>query len=226
MLSNRKYEKMHADRVVPVLLIVALAFCFGFTWPWEAKKEDSQQTSLPKEEKARFVWPWEKAQEQQQQKEEEEEPEWETRVVPKGESPTVPVAEPMIAPPARAVARPEAAAQRSVPRPAPTAQRLPGNAQAGAPPSVSDVQRELTELIQLNETIRQTQQGQVKSAQQIIEQARIHQRILDDLNAADPAVRNVQPTDAQEILRQEKLRLIREQTERNRRIIESLNQNR
>ena len=219
-----RWSRQDLKQLAVCLSIIAIVtFALGFTWPWEAQQEDPQQTSLPKEEPGRFVWPWD------QKKDDKAAPggdeiQWETRITSEadvGVATAVPIVDTNLA---RAMVKPQEVVKTYGAVPVKDVQTMRTGVKTT--PTVSDVERQLTELIQLNESIRQSQQGQVKSAQRIIEQARIHQRILKDIKTTQSPARNVQPTNADEILKQEKLRLIREQTERNRRIIESLNQKR
>jgi hypothetical protein len=87
---------------------------------------------------------------------------------------------------------------------------------------VADVNRQIQEIIRINENMKTSQRAQAAEVQRISEQARIHQQILQDLENAKRSRNTVQAGDVSEILRQEKIRLIREQTERNRQVMENL----
>lgn len=91
---------------------------------------------------------------------------------------------------------------------------------------VQEVNQQLQSIIRMNESMKASQTAQAAKVQEIGEQARIHQRILKSLQTANPRTKTVTSSDADEILRQEKIRLIREQTQRNQQLMENLERTR
>ncbi len=86
---------------------------------------------------------------------------------------------------------------------------------------VQRVNQQITDIIKLNNDLRMTQAQQAEQIRQAGEQARIHQQILRDIENARNSQNIIRASQIEEVLRQEKIRLIREQTERNRQILEA-----
>jgi len=89
--------------------------------------------------------------------------------------------------------------------------------QAPVKPDVQIVENQIQDIIALNRGIKQTQE-----VQRIVQQAQIHKMLLSGLKAPMPRQTAVNATDADEMIRQEKIRLISQETEKNRKIIESI----
>ena len=93
-----------------------------------------------------------------------------------------------------------------------------------AVPEISRVQNQIQKVIQLNETLKTRYHNQAGEIDRISEQARIHQRILNNLTV--PPRPSLAPIDAQEILRQEKIRVISSETQRNQEFLQNLERTR
>jgi hypothetical protein len=91
--------------------------------------------------------------------------------------------------------------------------------------SVEDTNRSIQGIIQANESANASN---IKSAElmRISEQARIHQQILQNLEATRTKNAVVKTGEVEEVLRQQKIRLIREQTEQNQKLMRNIEQNR
>ena len=85
-----------------------------------------------------------------------------------------------------------------------------------------DVQKQIQEIIRLNEKMQTQHREQAAELQRIQEQASIHKKILADLEKARSVRAIAVPPDQTELLRQEKLRLIRQQTQENYRFLSHL----
>ena len=92
------------------------------------------------------------------------------------------------------------------------------------PENVADINQQLQNIIRINDSIKAGQAVKIAQLQSIQEQAKIHQQILRTLEVSKAANPVFNPTDIQEVLRQEKIRLIREQTTRNSEIVKVLAQ--
>ena len=89
----------------------------------------------------------------------------------------------------------------------------------------TDVNQQLQDMIKMNEALKTSQRIQSMELQHIAEQARIHQQILKNLESAKIARNTSVNMDVNEVLRQEKIRLIREQTERSQQVMDSIERN-
>ncbi len=87
---------------------------------------------------------------------------------------------------------------------------------------VKKIQDQIQNMIKVNEALKVRYANQAAKIQRISEQARIHERILKQLAAVDSRKSARGAMDAQEILKQEKIRLITEQTKRNQEILDNL----
>jgi hypothetical protein len=88
--------------------------------------------------------------------------------------------------------------------------------------SVPQIRQEIQRILELNKKIKSVQSGSAVQLQRVQEQARIHEKILVDLeNAqAQTSVQKVPLKTA--LLAQEKIRIIHEETQRNAKMIEGL----
>lgn len=94
----------------------------------------------------------------------------------------------------------------------------PGNNQA-TQQVIDEIRKELQNVMVLNEKINQTQSSKAAQLLRIQEQAATHQRILANIEQISDLESPAVPTrDA--LLAQEKLRIIREETLRNKKILE------
>lgn len=107
-------------------------------------------------------------------------------------------AEPAAMPPARQEARPE----------------VTGGIQPEAA-EVLQLQERIQHIMQLNNQIEAVRRQKTQETTAILEQARIHQRILEDIRRVNPARKSYTTMDVEEILRQEKLRIMRAELEKN-----------
>lgn len=89
--------------------------------------------------------------------------------------------------------------------------------------NVEEVNRQLQDIIKLNDALKVNQVATAAEIQQIQEQAKIHQRLLQKLESGEEAVNR---SEVNEVLRQEKIRIIREQTSRNSEIVKTLERQR
>lgn len=92
-------------------------------------------------------------------------------------------------------------------------------------PAVAEIHRELEEIIRVHQTLQIQYRGQIREIQRITDQARAHQRLLRDLEAVRLVQQQVQAVKGlDELVRLEKIRLIREQTRQNRTLLEGIQQ--
>jgi hypothetical protein len=98
-----------------------------------------------------------------------------------------------------------------------------------APPasrvSVPQVRQEIQRIFELNKQIKTVQGGRAGQLRRVQEQARIHQRVLDKIEAAsgggaEPAASKT--PGKEKLLNQEKLRIIHEETQRNTALLEAV----
>ena len=87
---------------------------------------------------------------------------------------------------------------------------------------IEEIKKQIHEIIQIDATLKQGRQQQASEIQRIRDQARIHQQILKDLEASSQKRNSVNASDIDEILKQEKIRLIQQQTRQNREMIENV----
>lgn len=88
--------------------------------------------------------------------------------------------------------------------------------------SVAQIREEIEKILELNKKIKSVQGGRSGQLQRVQEQARIHQKILNDLETSQrSAIEQKNPTKAA-VLAQEKLRIIHEETRRNAQMVSEL----
>lgn len=88
--------------------------------------------------------------------------------------------------------------------------------------NLTEINRQLQEIIRMNDAIKASQATKIAELQRIQEQAKIHQKILNNLVMSKATAPVVRPSDVDEVLRQEKIRLIREQASRNAEIVKAI----
>ena len=90
------------------------------------------------------------------------------------------------------------------------------------------IQRQIDQILASDRILRASYQTQAAEIRTIMDQTRIHQRILNDLMRQPPAAvdQDLKAVNAQEILKQEKIRLIYQQTQKNQEILNHLRTNR
>lgn len=123
---------------------------------------------------------------------------------------------------------------KTTPKPADRAMRpfpTPGVVPASLPPKVTNanyvprtpkpqvavpkIRQEIQKIIDLNKQVRTVQSGRTTQLQRIQDQAKIHQKILGEIEGSqEKAVASQSPT-KEALLVQEKLRIIHEETQRN-----------
>lgn len=88
---------------------------------------------------------------------------------------------------------------------------------------VAQIQERISNIIKVNDSLKSRYKEQAKDIEQISVQAKVHQKLLTELKTP-PTSSTVYPAqDATEMLRQEKIRLIQEQTQKNQDFLETLN---
>jgi len=202
------------------LVILALSSTLlAFTWPWDAQKANTEEKpkTPPQAEQTRFE---EESSEVEWKLQDKEESTGETtsRAVPAPSPKAVHIYKPAFKP--VTPLPPRAYNTNSVP----SAVKYTKIAQAAQPPidiSILNLQKQISDIIKLNESIKASQQAQVGEVQRIIEQARIHQRILTELKEGE-GKEEVKSSDAEVLLKQEKVRLIQNETEKNKEFIEEI----
>jgi len=90
--------------------------------------------------------------------------------------------------------------------------------------SVPQVRQEIEKIFELNKKIKSVQSGRSVQLQRVQEQARIHQKILDELEASQKQSEGQKASAKSALLAQEKLRIIHEETQRNTKTINDLNE--
>ena len=92
-------------------------------------------------------------------------------------------------------------------------------------PEIIRIRKQIQDIIKINEGLKATYASQAAEIQKVSEQAKIHQRILQDLEAARAQQQMASPS-SEAYLNQEKIRLIQKETEKNRKFLDTLkNQN-
>ena len=85
---------------------------------------------------------------------------------------------------------------------------------------VARLKRKINEITRMNQAVRTQNQAQTIEIQKIVENARAHQQILQNLEILKSNT-TYQPSQTDELLRQQKIRLIQEQTNNNLNAIQS-----
>ena len=88
-------------------------------------------------------------------------------------------------------------------------------------PDIAKIQKQIQEIIKINDSLKSNYAGQAEEIQKISEQARIHQKILKDLEAA----RNRQvgaKANPQKFMDLEKVKLIEKETNKNNQFLNNL----
>ena len=88
--------------------------------------------------------------------------------------------------------------------------------------SASQIRQEIQKILDLDKKIRSVQSGRSSQLQQVQEQARIHQKILNELETSQKQVSSQKVPTKNALLAQEKLRIIHEETQRNVQMIDEL----
>lgn len=88
--------------------------------------------------------------------------------------------------------------------------------------SVSQVRQEIQKILDLNKKIKNLQSGRAMQLQRVQEQARIHQKILNELEVSQKQTAGPKASAKNALLAQEKLRIIHEETQRNAQAMDDL----
>jgi hypothetical protein len=88
--------------------------------------------------------------------------------------------------------------------------------------SVSQVRQEIQKILDLNKKIKNLQSGRAMQFQRVQEQARIHQKILNELETSQKQAAGQKASAKTALLAQEKLRIIHEETQRNAQAVNDL----
>ena len=88
--------------------------------------------------------------------------------------------------------------------------------------SVPQIRQEIQKILDLNKKIKNVQSGSSAQFQRVQEQARIHQKILNDLEATQKQSSSQKVPTKSALLAQEKLRIIHEETQRSAKVVEGL----
>lgn len=187
------------------LLLALILLNLAFTWPWEAQQKElsSEAPEPPKtqmEQKKVEPIPQKLSQEKEDQ----------SVTNLSAEPVTVPS---VVVPPAVKVINPPI--QRIRPPIQTTVKPVI------TPQAVSEAQRQVNEIIALNQSLELRQMNQMAEVRRIIDQAKIHQKILSDLQKV-PRLEKPKVASSEELLRQEKIRLIVSETSRNKETIKKI----
>ncbi|MFA7255917.1 MAG: hypothetical protein WC133_07505, partial [Candidatus Omnitrophota bacterium] len=87
------------------------------------------------------------------------------------------------------------------------------------------IRQEIQKILELNKKIKNVQSGRSVQLQRVQEQARIHQKILDELEASQKQTNGQKASSKNALLSQEKLRIIHEETQRNTQMMNDLKEN-
>lgn len=89
-------------------------------------------------------------------------------------------------------------------------------------PEIIKIQKQIHDIIKLNDTLKAQYSDQAAEIQKISEQAKIHQRILQDLEKTKSEIKT---TSSDSLIVQEKVRQIRKETDANRKFLNTLQTN-
>ncbi len=90
------------------------------------------------------------------------------------------------------------------------------------PQEIENLKKQIQQILQINEKVKAKNEAQVQEVKRIIEQARIDQQILAKIETQD-ASKAFKKDMTNELLRQEKIRLIQEQSLRNINALQNIN---
>jgi len=195
-------------RVLWVFILTA-GLSFAFTWPWEVPKKATQpktpqQQEQPEKKESK---PWWATPQKEKEGKSTSEGGAASATLQKVNIPKIPKVHKIYKPPYRIVK---------------------GSSIAAQPPmdmSIIKIQNQIQQIIRLNANLKTQYQGQADQIQRITEQARIHQQILNKLETARTVPVNQGGDAGDDFVRQEKIRLIQEETEKNRSFLAQLEEN-
>ena len=192
-------------RVLWVFVLTA-GLSFAFTWPWEVPKKATQpkmpqQQEQPEKKESK---PWWATPQKEEKKRSTSAGGATAATLPRVNVPKIPK---VYKPPYRIVKGSSIAARRPVDT------------------SITKIQSQIQQIIRLNANLKTQYQGQADQIQRITKQARIHQQILNKLETARTVPVNQGGAVEDDFVRQEKIRLIQEETEKNHNFLEQLEKN-
>lgn len=114
--------------------------------------------------------------------------------------------------PGRVMAMPEAAPDSSLPPQLDIPQA--GQLKTVQNEQIQQIQTQLNSILKANQQFKNMQQEQLQEIQKITDQARIHRRILEDLERTRRNAGNLTEADAERILVEEQIRLIGQETQK------------
>ena len=91
-----------------------------------------------------------------------------------------------------------------------------------ADPAVADIKAELDEIIRIHDVLERQQRSDVQEIQKIADQARIHQKLLQQLDTVRRAEAAKQRSGVEEVLRIEKIRQIQKTAEVNKAYLDKI----
>lgn len=107
----------------------------------------------------------------------------------------------------------------------PEAIRLPKKVPAPpVPVGVPKIESQLKDIIAINDSLKSSYAGQASELHRIQKQSQIHKQILQELTRARGRKPVQRPRDTQELIRQEKIKLIGEEAKKNYDYLQSLKQ--
>lgn len=95
------------------------------------------------------------------------------------------------------------------------------SANLGQDPEIVKIKSQIQDIIKINESLKSNYSEQAAEIQKISEQARIHQRILKDLETAK-AQQKAARAGSENFMNDEKIRLIQKETEKNQKFLDTL----
>ncbi len=127
----------------------------------------------------------------------------------------------------KTAAKPTAKANAAVSKAVPVTPSASGSRRSGyvpPPPKTAEpqIRQEIQRILDLDKKIKSLQLNRSAQLQRIQEQARIHQKILGELEASKKANTVSKPLEKDALLAQEKIRIIREETQRNSKMVDEI----
>lgn len=90
------------------------------------------------------------------------------------------------------------------------------------PDDIVKIQKEIREITEMNDQLKAKYKEQASEIQKISDQAKIHQRILQELQEQNAQTQALGKNDARHLLEQEKIRAIQKETEEKKRYLQNL----
>ena len=86
--------------------------------------------------------------------------------------------------------------------------------------AVPQIRQEIQRILELNKQIKNVQNGRTGQFQRVQEQARLHEKILNDLESSKQEAKGRKVPQKEDLLAQEKLRIIHEETQQGKELLE------